>query len=87
MKIYIGNLSYQTNEDTLRDFLTPCGDILEVKIIVDRDTNRSKGFAFVTFDDAASVDNAIKLSGETLDGRTIRIDRAQERSRSDSRRR
>lgn len=82
MKIYVGNLSYQTTEDNLRDFFADCGEVADVKIIIDRETRRSKGFGFVTFETQEGADKALALSEPTLDGRNLRIDKAQEGKKS-----
>ncbi len=80
-KLYVGNLSYDTSEDSLRDAFSGDGRVVErVSIIVDRETNRPKGFAFVemgTEDDAQAVISA--WDGRELDGRALRVNEAQER--------
>jgi RNA recognition motif-containing protein len=60
------------------------GQISEAKVISDRATGRSRGFGFVSFDDAASADKAIAaMNGTTLDGRTINVNEAQDKPRGD----
>ncbi len=54
MKIYVGNLSFDTNEDSLRNAFAAHGDVEEVAVITDRDTGRPRGFAFVTMPDSAA---------------------------------
>jgi RNA recognition motif-containing protein len=69
------------SEDELRDFFSPFGSVVSVSIITDRDTGRSRGFAFVEMEDA-DADRAIQeASGKELGGRSLRIDEAQERQR------
>ena len=81
-KIYVGNLSFRSDETSLRNHFANCGEITEVHIVLDRATGRSKGFAFVSFGDESAVESAIKLSGQELDGRPLRIDRATGESRA-----
>ena len=81
-KIFIGGLPWSITSETLADAFSPYGEIVESKVIVDRDTGRSRGFGFVTFEDTASVEEAIReMDGQELNGRIIRVDRAKERSR------
>jgi len=79
-RLYVGNLPYQVNEDELADFFNQAGKVSEVKIIMDQNTGRPKGFGFVTM---CSVDDAQKaldsLNGQTFKDRQIRIDFATER--------
>lgn len=73
-KIYVGNLSYSTTEDGLRDFFANYGNIEDLIIIMDRGTGRSKGFGFVTFDSSEAANSAVAASnGADLDGRTLRV--------------
>ncbi|WP_028975457.1 RNA recognition motif domain-containing protein [Spirochaeta cellobiosiphila] len=79
-KIYVGNLSWNTTEDDLTNLFAQYGEVLSVNIIIDRDTNRSKGFGFIEMaeDDAATA--AIStFNGKELDGRNIRVNEAEER--------
>jgi RNA recognition motif-containing protein len=82
-KLFVGSLSWGTNDDALREAFAVHGEISEAVVISDRDTGRSRGFGFVTFEDDESADKAIAaLNGTELDGRTIRVDVAQEKSRN-----
>lgn len=82
-KLFIGSLSWGVNDDSLRDAFSVHGEISEAVVISDRDTGRSRGFGFVTFEDDDSADNAVAaLNGTELDGRTIRVDVAQAKERS-----
>ncbi|MBW2214309.1 MAG: RNA-binding protein, partial [Deltaproteobacteria bacterium] len=68
----------------LQQAFEACGAVAEAKVITDRETGRSRGFGFVTFDDDASAARAVEeLNGSTLDGRTIRVDAANDRPRND----
>ena len=79
-KLFVGGLSWNTTEEGLRAALARFGEIVEAKVIMDRETGRSRGFGFVTFaDDAAATNCVAEMNGAQLDGRTIKIDEAQER--------
>ena len=81
MKLYVGNLSYDTTEDGLRSaFEADSREVTEVAIITDRDTGRPRGFAFVTMASSEAGQAAIEaLNGADLDGRTIKVNEAQDR--------
>lgn len=77
-KLYVGGLSYSTTEDSLHDLLLQFGQVDSVKIITDRDTGRSKGFAFVEMStDGAAQDAVQKLDGKEFDGRRISVSEAK----------
>jgi RNA recognition motif-containing protein len=79
-KLFVGSLSWNTSSAELQNAFAACGDVVEAKVITDRDTGRSRGFGFVTFSDADSATRAIEeLDGSQLDGRSIRVDRANDR--------
>lgn len=79
-KLYVGNLSYDTTEDGLRTLFAQAGTIVSVDLIKDRDTGRSKGFAFIAMSNQAEAENAIKMFNEkTLDGRTLKVNLARPR--------
>lgn len=85
-KLFVGSLSWNTSSEELKDAFSSCGDVVEAKVITDRETGRSRGFGFVTFHDEQEATRAVEtLNGSTLDGRTIRVDRANAR-RDDNRR-
>ena len=71
MKIYVGNLAYSTSEETLRKTFETFGVVSDAKIVVDRETNRSKGFAVVTRRNDAEAERAIDVRGNTELGRRI----------------
>ena len=82
-KLFVGSLSWDTNDEGLRNAFSPHGEVSEAVVISDRDTGRSRGFGFVTFEDDEAADKAIAaLNGTELDGRTIRVDVAQAKQRS-----
>lgn len=77
-KLYVGNLSYNSVEDDIRDLFAEVGDVVSVTIITDRDTGRSKGFGFVEMDSENSAQDAIaQLNGRELDGRTLTVSEAR----------
>ena len=79
-KIYVGNLSFSSTEEELRAVFERHGDVASVKVITDRDTGRSRGFAFVEMDDASAADDAIRaLDGSELGGRSLRVNEAQDK--------
>ena len=68
-KVYVGNISWNTTEEELENDFAKFGTITEAKIVFDRETNRSKGFAFVTFEDTESADKAIAaMDGSSVGG-------------------
>ncbi len=78
MKIFVGNLSFNTTENDLTDLFTQVGPVESVSIITDRDTGRSKGFGFVAMSDEDAPKAISKLSGATeLDGRKLTINEAK----------
>ena len=80
-RLFVGNLAFQTTEVDLQDLFAAHGTVLEVKVVTDRDTGRSRGFAFVSMENEAAARKAIsELNGTTVDGRELRVDEAQERS-------
>jgi len=79
-RLYVGNLSYYTTEDSLMRAFAQVGDVSEAKLVIDRETGRSRGFAFVTMGTDADAQKAIsQLDGQDLDGRPLRVNIAEER--------
>ena len=79
-KLFVGSLSWDTNDDGLHEAFSQFGEITEAKVITDRDTGRSRGFGFVTFNDDEAADKAIQeMDGFQLDGRAIRVNEAHDR--------
>ena len=86
-KLYVGNLSYNTYEDNLRTLFAQYGTVESVKIITDRDTGNSKGFAFVEMSTDAEAQAAIGgTNGAELDGRAIKVNEAMDKPRRDNNR-
>ena len=78
MNIYFGNLSYKVRENDLQGVVGEYGEVSSCKIIKDRDTGKSKGFAFVEMvDDAAATKAIEELNGAELDGRTLVVKEAR----------
>ena len=79
-KLYVGNLSYDTTEDSLRTAFTQAGTVISVDMIKDRYTGHMKGFAFVTMNSAEEAQAAIKILNEkSLDDRVIKVNIARPR--------
>jgi len=77
-KLYVGNLSYRTTENTLRTLFAEFGEVQSVNVITDRETGRSKGFAFVEMDtEQAATAATASLNGKMVDDREIRVDKAK----------
>jgi RNA recognition motif-containing protein len=80
MNIYVGNLSYGMSEDELRDAFGAFGQVSSVKILMDRETGRSRGFGFVEMPNSSEAETAIsQLNGKDLGGRPLRINEARPR--------
>jgi len=80
-KIYVGNLPFSTTDAELRRLFEQHGTVESVSVIMDRETGRPRGFAFVEMSDASSASAAIStLNGRELDGRALRVNEAQERA-------
>jgi len=76
--IFVGNLDFAATESSIRALFTPYGNVERVSMVTDRDTGRSRGFAFVEMTDAAEADRAIAaLNGKELDGRALNINEAR----------
>jgi RNA recognition motif-containing protein len=79
-KLYVGNLAFDTTEDAIRQAFAEFGEVTEVKLMLDRETGRSRGFSFVTMGNPESAQKALtQMSGTMLDGRALRVDHAEER--------
>ena len=87
-KLYIGNLPYSATDQSLSDKFSACGTVNSAKVIMDRDSGRSKGFAFVEMSTDAEATNTIsRFNGSDLDGRAINVSEAKPMApRTDSRR-
>jgi hypothetical protein len=82
MDIYVGNLPYSATEDEISALFASYGPVDRVKIITDRETGRSKGFAFVTLGDQAQIDAAVEaLNGHDFGGRALRVNASEPKER------
>ena len=80
MNIFVGNLSFTTTDHDLRQLFDPYGVVDEIRVIMDRDTGRSKGFGFVEMPESAAATAAIKgLNGKEFDGRALTVNEAKPR--------
>ncbi|CAI9763276.1 unnamed protein product [Fraxinus pennsylvanica] len=81
-KLFVGGLSYNMDEMSLREAFSGCGEVVEARIIMDRETGRSRGFGFVTYTSTDEASSAIQeLDGQELQGRRIRVNYATEKPR------
>ncbi|WP_394843112.1 RNA-binding protein [Pendulispora brunnea] len=79
-RLYVGNLSFQTSQESIREAFSRFGEVAEVYIVSDRETGQPRGFAFVTMGSAQSAQQAIdEMNGALLDGRPLKVNEAQER--------
>jgi RNA recognition motif-containing protein len=77
-KLYVGNLSYEVTSDELQNVFSEFGQVQSATVIIDKMSNRSKGFGFVEMEDDASADNAISsLDGKEYKGRNLRVNEAK----------
>jgi len=80
MQLYVGNLDYSITDQSLKELFATHGEVVSAKIIIDRETGRSKGFGFV---EMASKNDAIKaissLNGQEINGRNIKVNEAQQK--------
>ncbi|KAJ8774376.1 hypothetical protein K2173_011625 [Erythroxylum novogranatense] len=79
-KLFIGGLSFGTDDQSLKDAFSSFGDVVDARVILDRDTGRSRGFGFVSFTSSESANSAMSaMDGQELHGRNIRVSYANER--------
>jgi cold-inducible RNA-binding protein len=77
-KLFVGSLPWAVNDQELEDLFKEFGAVTSAKVIIDRDTNRSKGFGFVEFDDDAAAKTAMEaLNGKDIQGRTVVVSEAR----------
>jgi len=77
MKLYVGNLSYNTTDATLNDLFAPFGQVESARVITDRDSGTSKGFGFVEMSNSDAQKAMGALNGREVDGRAIRVNEAK----------
>lgn len=79
-RLFVGNLSFKVTEDKLLDLFSPYGDVMQVRIINDRETGRPRGFGFVTMASKEEADKAIKgLDKQEIEGRALTVNIARPR--------
>lgn len=79
-KLYVGNLAYGTDNNSLEAMFSSFGQVSSAQVITDRDTGRSKGFGFVEFGDARAAQAAIaEMNGKDIDGRSLTVNEARPR--------
>ncbi len=79
-RLYVGNLAFHATEDVINQHFAACGEVVSVSVATDRETGRSRGFAFVEMATAEGAQKAIAdLNGQELQGRSLRVDVAEER--------
>ncbi|MEX0778021.1 MAG: RNA-binding protein [Phycisphaeraceae bacterium] len=79
MKIYVGNLSFNTTQDSLQALFSNYGQVSEVALVTDRETGRPRGFAFVTMDDEGAQKAIAELNGKEFEGRSLNVNEAKPR--------
>ena len=78
-KLYVGNLPFSCTQSDVEAAFSAYGELDEVRLITDRDTGRSRGFAFVTFAAQQDAESALEMNGKNLDGRSLTVSVAKER--------
>lgn len=78
-RLYVGNITFSTTEEELRDLFSKHGTVESVNVITDRETGRSRGFAFVEMDEGSAEAAIQALNGSDMGGRNIRVNEAHER--------
>lgn len=85
-KLYVGNLPYSAKEESLKDHFSSAGSVASVKIIIDRETGRSKGFGFVEMESDDGAQTAVsQLDGQEFEGRSLRVSEAKPQPERESR--
>ncbi len=79
MKIFVGNLSFNTSDDDLRDAFAPYGEVASAQVITDRETMRSRGFGFVEMADSDAEQAIRAMNGSDLQGRALNVNEARPR--------
>jgi len=81
-KLYVGNLSFSTSEDEIRNLFATYGEVHSVALITDRETGRLRGFGFVEMDDEGAMAAIQGVNGKDVGGRTLKVNEAQDKPRS-----
>lgn len=78
-KVFVGNLSYDANTSDLEDAFRSYGEIVNVKIVTDRASGKSRGFGFITFSSPEQAKHALEMDGKEVQGRKIRVNEARDK--------
>jgi RNA recognition motif-containing protein len=78
-KLFVGGLPWAVTSDQLKDHFAPHGEVVEAKVVTDRQTGRSRGFGFVLYNTEEEAQKALSMDGEEMDGRRIRVEIARDR--------
>ena len=78
-KLFVGNLAFSATQDDVEALFSPYGSLDEVRLVMDRDTGQSRGFAFVTFSAQQDAESALVMNGKPLNGRNIVVNIAKEK--------
>ena len=81
-KLYVGNLSFNSTEDDIRNQFATFGEVISVSLITDRETGRLRGFGFVEMDDEGAMAAIQGMDGKDFGGRTLKVNEAQDKPRS-----
>lgn len=84
--LYVGNLPYSTDQNSLSDLFSPFGEVLSANVISDRETGRSRGFGFVEMNEGDARNAITALDGQEHQGRKLRVNEAQKRENAPRRR-
>lgn len=85
--IYVGNLSYDSDDATLRQLFSKHGAVVKAQVVMDRETGRSRGFGFVEMENSSAASAAIQaLNGAEVDGRSLKVNEAKPREPREQRR-
>ncbi len=82
-RLFIGNLGWNVSDADLEQLASPLGEVVDAKVITDRDTGRSRGFGFLTIETNNVQDVISALDGQELDGRAIRVNEAEDKPQRD----
>ncbi len=79
-KLFVGGLAWATNDDSLRQAFSRFGEVTEAKVVMDRETGRSRGFGFISFANESDAEAAAEaMNGREIDGRSVRVNPAEEK--------